>query len=58
MDSGGRLSFAQLAGLAETGELRFDPLHHAYLRDRIVLRGQAAAVAPRRESAASSAAVD
>jgi hypothetical protein len=58
MDPAGRLSFAHLAGLGETGELRFDPLHHAYLRDRIVLLGQAAAVAATRESAAPAAAAD
>ena len=37
MSSGPALSFAQLAGRGETGELVFDPLSLAYLRDDILL---------------------
>ena len=37
MDPGRSLRFAQLAGVGDAGELRFRPLSHAYLRDRVVL---------------------
>jgi len=37
MDPGRQLSFEQLAGVGDEGELRFRPLDYAYLRDRVVL---------------------
>ena len=37
MNEGREFSFEDLAGLGEAGELRFRPLNHAYLKDRVVL---------------------
>lgn len=37
MNDGRQLSFADLAGAGEAGELRFRPLNHAYLKDRVIL---------------------
>lgn len=37
MNSGGSLSFRELAGEAANGPLRFRPLNHAYLRDRVIV---------------------
>jgi hypothetical protein len=37
MNIGHGLDFEQLAGVGVDGELRFRPLNHAYLRDRVVL---------------------
>lgn len=37
MNEGRALGFADLAGLGAAGELRFRPLNHAYLKDRLVL---------------------
>ena len=37
MNPGHGFDFEQLAGTGEAGELRFRPLNHAYLRDRVVV---------------------
>ncbi len=37
MNEGRELGFEDLAGAGEAGELRFRPLNHAYLKDRLVL---------------------
>ena len=37
MNVGGDFLFEDLAGLGEAGELRFRPLNHAYLKDRVVV---------------------
>lgn len=42
MDAGPGVRFADLAGRGEAGPLRFRPLNHAYLRDRVVLRKRGA----------------
>ncbi|MFP6655703.1 MAG: hypothetical protein VCB25_08745 [Myxococcota bacterium] len=40
MNAGGGLSFRELAGETENGPLRFRPLNHAYLRDRVIVTEQ------------------
>jgi hypothetical protein len=37
MNAGGSLVFTELAGEADGGPLRFRPLNHAYLRDRVIV---------------------
>lgn len=51
MSSGPALSFAQLAGRGVGGELVFDPLSLAYLRDDILLPHPAPAIGPDAASA-------
>ena len=38
MNVGGEFRFEDLAGQGPGGELRFRPLNHAYLKDRVVLK--------------------
>ncbi len=37
MNDGRGFRFEDLAGVGPAGELRFRPLNHAYLKDRVVL---------------------